>query len=178
MLSAHDKQFKALGVCFVARYTLCKGGYLHRVPGDEGGLYELFLAIFFKEKVEYVALFVTLLIGYAVRLCRSARRFKVCKGVKIHPGILFNGILHAQTLKGLVKINSYAAVGDLRRAQHIFCNRAYKLLGKIHHAVKVGICLIQLQKREFRVVPCVHALVAEHAAYFVYPFKAAHYQTL
>ena len=55
-------------------------------------------------------------------------------------------------------------------AEHFLC--------KIHHPVVVGICLIQLHKGKFRIVPCIESLVPKHSPYLIYFFKTAHNKTL
>ena len=51
-------------------------------------------------------------------------------------------------------------------------------LGKLHHSVVVGICLIEFHKRKFGVMSCVNAFVTENSADFVNSFKTAYYQSL
>ena len=52
------------------------------------------------------------------------------------------------------------------------------ILGDVHHALIVGVCLIQLDGGELRVVAGVHALVAEDTADLVDLLEAADDQTL
>ena len=52
------------------------------------------------------------------------------------------------------------------------------ILGNVHHAVVIGVCLVQLDGGELRVVLGVHALVAENTADLIYLLKAAHDQAL
>ena len=54
----------------------------------------------------------------------------------------------------------------------------YHVLGNIHHAVVIGVCLIQLDGGELRVMTGVHALVAENTADLVYALQTAYDQAL
>ena len=54
----------------------------------------------------------------------------------------------------------------------------YDALGKLHHSLVVGVCLIQLNGCKLGVMGSIHALVAEYAAYLIYPLKASHYAHL
>ena len=54
----------------------------------------------------------------------------------------------------------------------------HQTLCNIHHAVVIGVRLIQLKQRKFRIVARINALVAENAADFIYLIKAADNQPL
>ena len=51
-----------------------------------------------------------------------------------------------------------------------------KLLNEIHHTMVVGECLIELNRREFRVVLGIHALIAENSSYLIYSVHTSDYQ--
>ena len=69
-------------------------------------------------------------------------------------------------------------VGDGQPAGQGLADRADHLLGAAHHAVVVGVRLVELELRELGVVLEADALVAEVAADLVDPLEAAHDQPL
>ena len=64
------------------------------------------------------------------------------------------------------------------RPQYLPRNGTDHIFDNLHHPVVIGICLIELQECKLRVVPRVNSLVAENAANFVNPVKAADNQAL
>ena len=178
MFPPQNKQLEPLGILGILRHPLGQRRYLHRMVHDEGGLNQLFLHIGFKEKVEDIPPLVALLIFDMVRLGQGTGLFRGLHPGKIHPGVLFDGVGHAQPLEGLFQIDLHAVVIHLGGPQHPQRHRPDQILRQIHHAVVVGVGLIQLQQGELRVVAGIHPLVAEHPADFIYPLKAAHDQPL
>ena len=55
---------------------------------------------------------------------------------------------------------------------------AIEVLSQVHHAMVIGIGLIELHERELRIVAGIHALVAEDAANLIDLVHAAHDQSL
>ena len=55
---------------------------------------------------------------------------------------------------------------------------AHRLLGPVHQIAIIGVRQIELQHREFGVVPRGQPLVAEVAVDLVHPLEAAHHQAL
>ncbi len=71
-----------------------------------------------------------------------------------------------------------AAIGDLRRAEHLERDRLDQRLEPLHRVVVVGVCLVPLEHRELGVVLVRHALVPEDAADLVDPLEPADDQPL
>ena len=63
-------------------------------------------------------------------------------------------------------------------AQDLLGGGGEQVLEQIHHAVEVGVGLVELHGGELGVVLGVHALVAEDAADLIHPVQAAHDQPL
>ena len=97
---------------------------------------------------------------------------------KVHAGVLLNGLDHGNALKGLFKIDGYIAVLNDGGAVDLAGHGADHILNQIHHAVIVGIGLIELDHGEFRIMLGIHALVAENAANLIHAREAAHDQAL
>ena len=97
--------------------------------------------------------------------------------VEINAGILLDGFHHRQTLP-VAHINLLALISDLQTAANLERQALVHFLDQIHHAVKVGERLIQLDGRELRVVLGIHTLVAEDTADLVHAVHAAHDQAL
>ena len=95
---------------------------------------------------------------------------------KINACVLFDGVDHGQTLKGLSKVDLHLRVGDGGGVAHFLGNMAEHVFCQIHHAVVVRVSLVKLHKGKFRVVPGVQALIAEHAADLVDSLHAAYDQ--
>ena len=108
-----------------------------------------------------------------VFLCGFARSFKVGQFVKVNAGILFYGVGHGDARKGLAEVDFVTVKHNRGAAVDLFGAAAEHLLGDVHHAVKVCVCLIKLKQGKFRVVAGVHPLVAEYASDFVNSVKAA-----
>ena len=70
------------------------------------------------------------------------------------------------------------AVLDLHGAVDLLRYAAVHRLGQIHHAVIVGICLIQLHERELGIMAGIETLVAEYASDLIHSLKTADDQTL
>ena len=66
------------------------------------------------------------------------------------------------------KPEGYESVAD----ENVFVNV------KVHHTVVVCVCLIHFDRCKFGVVSCIHTLVSEDTAYFIYPVKSAYDKTL
>ena len=145
----------------------------------KGGLNKLVLHIRLKQEVEYVALMVALRLKfYMVSLCKLKRLLIRLYLAEIYSGILFDRIEHGNSLKRLVEVDNVAHVLDLGGADDLFCDVAVKVFGEIHHAVVVGIRLIQLHQCELGVMAGVDAFISENSAYLVHPVNSADYKSL
>ena len=98
-------------------------------------------------------------------------------GVKVHAGILLDRFHHGHALP-VGEIDFLALVGDLQGAADLLGNGLHHLFDEVHHAVVVGVGLVQFDGGELGVVLGVHALIAEDTAHFVDAVHAAHDQTL
>ena len=55
---------------------------------------------------------------------------------------------------------------------------AVQVLGQIHHAVVICICLIEFHQSELRIVSCIKAFISEYAADLIYFLETAYDQSL
>ena len=113
-----------------------------------------------------------------MRLCGFAGFFQGVDLVEIHAGILPDRFGHGETGKRLAKVHFDAVVDDLRGSQDFLRNIAIEILREVHHAMVIGIGLIELHEGELRIVPGVEALVAENTADFIDSFQTADDQAL
>ena len=114
-----------------------------------------------------------LLVRNMMCLCQ---RFRFVVGLyfsEVHTGVLLDCIDHRHTRKRLGQVDFDAAVGNRFGAEDAARDRADQVLGQLHNPIVIGICLIQLQQRKFRVVARIHTFVAEYAAQFVHTLEAA-----
>ena len=144
----------------------------------KGRLDHVLLRVLLEEEIQDVALLVALLKLDAVLSRQRLGRLGVRHFVEIHARVLLDRIHHGNALEGLRQIQGVLPVSNDLAAGHFLCHIAVKILGQIHHAVIVGVGLVQLHQREFRIVPGVQSLVAEHAADLINPLHAAHDQAL
>ena len=130
---------------------------------DEGRLDHLFLAILFKEQIDDVAALMARFV-LNVMLVRDLLGVLVGADVgKVHTAVHFDGLDHGQAGEGLFHVDDGIVIGDDRAAADFAGKVAEHTLGQFHHALVIGIGLIQLHEREFRVVAGIYALIAEHA---------------
>ena len=80
-----------------------------------------------------------MLLGYRTGL------FQGLNLVKVHSGIPLDRFGHGDALKGLVQIQLHALIGQLSTAGHLLGHGTNQLFGQVHHAVNVGVSLVQLQ---------------------------------
>ena len=112
-----------------------------------------------------------------VRVCRGTRLFERVDFVKVHAGILLDRVKHGNSGKRLAEVDFHAVIGNHGCAEHFLRDVAIKVFGQIHHAVIIGISLIEFHQRKFRAVAGVKTLVAEHAADFIDALETADNQT-
>jgi len=67
---------------------------------------------------------------------------------------------------------------DMVGTQDLLGGSGEDALQNVHHAVQIGVGLIQFTGGELRVVLGVHALVAEDAAHLVHSLQTAHDEPL
>ena len=108
----------------------------------------------------------------------SARLLIGFPGIKVDAGIALHSFSHRDALPLAAKVKFLALVGKDFIAAGCARDMLEKLLRQIHHRVVIGICLIEFNGREFRVMLGIHSLVSENTADFVYFIKAADNQAL
>ena len=179
VLVAGDEQLKALGKPRVVGLALGQGGYFHRIVYDEGGLDKGVLHKRVEHHRQYLARSSGLVLYlYAKALCLGTGLF-IGQAHKVHAGLFPYGVVHGNPLKGSGKVYLAALIGYLcPAAVYRLAAMVYDALGKLHHSLVVGVCLIQLNGCKLGVMGSIHALVAEYAAYLIYPLKASHYAHL
>jgi len=121
---------------------------------------------------------VTLLVLDVMLICKLLRLGGILHLVKIDACILLHRIHHGNALKRLGEIHGMLPVGQHLGTGHFLCHIAVKVLSQIHHAVVIGICLIQLHECELRIVSGVQTLITEYAANLIDTLHAADNQSL
>ena len=119
-----------------------------------------------------------LLIFDVVLVSNLFRLFIGADLAKVHAGVFLHRVNHGDAAEGLFHINDRAVIAEYCAAADGLCQMAEHLLGQVHHAVVVGVGLIQLHQGKFRIVSGIHALIAEDAADLIDALKAAHDQSL
>ena len=168
---------ETLGEGRVVGLALGQGADLHRIVVDEGGLDQLFLHEGVEELGQDRALRGHLGQGHVVCLGGGDGFLVACKQIEVHAGILLYGLLHREALPG-ADVDRLSLEGDAQRSADLLRDRLHHFLDQVHHAVKIGVGLIELDGGEFGVVLRVHAFVSENAADLVHLFHAAHDQAL
>ena len=177
-LTAINKQLKALHIIGLVGLTLCQRRNLHRMIHNKHRLNQVLLHIFFKEQVEDIALGMARLIVDALFICQLLCGFCIGDLIKVNTGILLYGFQHGHTLKGFAQIDHFLSIGNEGSAAHLLGHMAEHILCQVHHAMVVGIGLIQLHEGKFGVVTGVHSFVAEYPTDLIHPLQAADDQTL
>ncbi len=88
-----------------------------------------------------------------------------------------DGLAHGQALP-VAPINFLLAPLHFCSAGHILRRLSDQFLREIHHALVVGVGLIELQHGELRIPAPAQALVAEVAIDFIHAIESAHHQPL
>ena len=179
-LGAADEELKALGEVRLRRFPLREDRDLDGVVDDEGRLLEVLFDELVVERDEDLAPGVFALLDFHMFLLRDFERFLSVAGklFKVDAGVLLDGVRHGQSLEGFGEVHFHSLVGELRGAVRCESRVAEDGLGAVHHAVVVGVCLIEFDGGEFRVVLRVHAFVAEDAADLIHPLHAADDESL
>ena len=179
-LGAADEELKTLGEVGLRGFPLREDRDLDGVVDDEGRLLEVLLDERVVERDENLAPGVFALLDFDVFLLRDFEGFLSVAGklFKVDAGVLLDGFRHGQALEGFGEVHLHSLVGELRGP---ICRQrgiSEDGLGAVHHAVVVGVCLIEFDGGEFRVVLRVHAFVAEDTADLIDPLHAADDESL
>ena len=145
---------------------------------DEGGLDHLVFAELVEEEVDDVALLVAVLILDVALVGKLLGFFIGGDLVEVDAGLFLDGVDHGQAAERLAEVDLGAVVGDGGGAADFLGQEAVHVLGQIHHAVVVGVGLVELHEGELRVVTGVKALIAENAADLIDALEAADDQAL
>ena len=179
-LAAADKHLIPLRQMGILRAALGQRAHLHRVHGDEGGLNERLLHLLVEGLVQGVAPRP----GHALHVHAYALGqlhggvIIALNGHEVGAGDILHGIGHGDALPAGGQIHVVTQPLDVVGAEDLLGGPGEDALQNIHHAVQIGVGLIQLTGGELRVVLGVHALVAEDAAHLVYPLQTAHDEPL
>ena len=172
-----DEILKPLSEGGIVGLPLGQGAVLHWVIVNKGGLDEVFFHKCVEELRQNGALggnfrqFNVLFLGDGDGLLIGGN------GGEVHAGILLHGFDHGHSLP-VAQVDVLALVVNLQSAADVHGHGLHHVLHQVHHAVKIGVGLIQLDGSEFRVVGGVHAFVPEDAAHLVDSVHAAHDQPL
>ena len=134
--------------------------------------------IFLKEEVEDVPFLVAFLVLDSLFLGNGPSFFQGVDFVEVYTGVFLYCVHHGDSLKGFAQIHFHSVVGDGSGTKHRLSHMTVKVFGKIHHAVVVGVSLVQLHQGKFRIVTGIQTFVAEHPADLINSFQAADDQPL
>ena len=109
---------------------------------DKGRLDQFFLTVLLEEKVDDIALSMTILKLDVMLFCKLFRFFIGFHRIEINAGLFLDGIVHGQTLEWFTEINLNTVVGNLCASAHFLSQITEHALGQLHHALIIGICLV------------------------------------
>lgn len=165
-LAAVDEELEAVGDARVFRIALRERRDLRRMARDERRLHQCLLDLLLEGLVEDAADAVARLVRDADLVSHLAGLFDGLAREEILARRLFDGIVHADALD-LREIDLDALVIDDRRAENALGGIDDNAFRDVHHVRVVSVRLVELDRRELRVVADIHALVAEDAAHLV-----------
>ena len=139
----------------------------------KGGLDELVLTELLEEQRDDIAPLVLLLHLDVVLLGNGDSALQIGDLVKVHAGILLHQLHHGGAAEGLAHIDNNLAEGQFHGVVDLLADMLHQAFGALHHAVHIGIGLIELNGGELGVVGGVHAFVTEQTTNLVHPIKAA-----
>lgn len=173
-LAAADEELKTLSEARVLRAALREGRDVHRVHGYEGGLDHQLLDLLVVALVERVAPGGLHAVHVHARSLGRRHGLGVAlDGHEVYAQVLLHGLGHGHSRPAGGKGDMLALPIDLIGAEYLHRRAGEQVLEEVHHVVEVRVGLVQLDGGELRVVPRVHALVAEDAAYLVHALYAA-----
>lgn len=171
-LAAVDEELEAVRDARVFRIALGERRDLRRMARDERRLHQGLLDLLLEGLVEDATDAMALLVRDADLIGHLAGLFDRLAGEEILARRLFDGVVHADALD-LREVDLDALVVDDRRAEDRLSGIDDNALRDVHHVRVIRIRLIELDRRELRIVADVHALVAEDAAHLVDAVEAA-----
>ena len=140
---------------------------------DKGWLNQMLLNKLFEEEIQDITFFMMLLKFNAFFFSNCLCFFQCGNLVEINVCVFLNGIHHRQALKRLAKVHLNSVISNLCCAQNFLCHIAVQIFCQIHHAVVIGVCLIQFHQSKFRVMSSVKSLVTEYTANLINLFHSA-----
>ena len=179
-LAAADEHLIALGERGLLGAALGQRADLHGVHGDECRLDERGLDLLVERLIERVAPRVgNVFHVHARALGEGDCRVRVAEdGHEVRPRDVLDSVGHGHAAPARREVHIVAQPLELIRAENLLGRAGEDALEDVHHAVEVGIGLIELTGRELRIVLGVHALVAEDAADLIHALNAADDQAL
>ena len=115
---------------------------------------------------------------YVVFFCKLLSLCIVGNSVEIDAGVFLDAVDHSDALEGLAEVDLDAVVGDHGSTAYFLSQILEHALCELHHALVVGVCLVQLHQRKLRVMSGVNTLIAEYSADLVDSLQAAYDQSL
>ena len=161
-LAAADERLVALRQLRLGGAALGQGTDLHGVHGDEGGLHQRLLHLLIKRLVQGVAPGV----GHAVHVHAHAPGqlhalvVVADAGHEVRAGDVLHRVGHGHARPAGSQVDVVAQPLDLVAAVDLLARAGEDALQNIHHAVQVGVGLVQLAGGELGVMLGVHTLVA------------------
>ncbi len=154
------KQFKPLHGTRFAAVLFGQRRHLHRVIYDERRLNDVLLHLLAKQLVDEFGL------AHGIVYVHTPGAALLPDGGLVHgfyvqARILFDGIRNAQAGVRAGKIQSRSAKSSNGSAVHGYGYLFQQLLKAPHHPVIILVGYVKLNRRKFRVVGTIHALVAE-----------------
>ena len=144
---------------------------------DKGRLYQMFLYKLLEEQVQDISLLMALLKLYVMLFRKGSGLLQCLHLIPVHACVFLHRVDHGHPGKRLAQIHLYPVVNDLGGSQNFLRHMAVQVLRQVHHAVVIGISLIQLHQGKFRIVSGVQSLVAEDTADLIDPLQSAYDQT-
>ena len=177
-LPAVHVELKPFHILRIIGFLLCKRRNIDGVIHQEGWLYEMLFCVSVKDRAEDVPFSMEGFILDLEFLCLCPCFFQRMDLFPVNTGILLDGVHHCDPLEGLGEIHLDPLVVQLHGAKDLLSHMPEHLLGQVHHAVVIGICLIQLHHGKLRIVACVDTFIAEYASDLIDFIEPAYDQPL
>jgi len=139
---------------------------------------QLLLTELLEEQVDNIPLLMTILVCDMMLVCQLLCLCIICYLIKINAGIFLDCVIHCQTLKRLTKVDFNTIVRNLCTATYLLCEVTEHRLCQFHHALVIGICLIQLHQCKLWIVAGVNTLITEYTTDFEHSFQTTNNQSL
>src|SRR6478672_4881676 len=151
---------------------LGQGTHLYRIVDDEGWLHIVLLAFASKDLVDQLSFSAAWLYIY-MQLAAYITQTCFIHFAHINACMFLDGIIDADAFERSFKRNGLITHRHFCLSTNIYSRFLQQSLGHVHHPQVILIGGIKLEDSELRVVCAVHAFIAEVAAEFIHPVKAA-----